>query len=147
MHGVAEDRLERRLKRARRLGVERDVGDAEARRQFKLPRLRGERAVAAIELEPAVAAQIALAAGLGDERLVLGDCARKQRPHQLRGLDQPCRLRCGAERREPRRDLRQKREMIVGFRRALERDAQERRPVEGKACGKMVLPSMIPVLP
>ena len=42
-------------------------------------------------------AQIALRAGFGGKRLVFGDRARKQRPHQLCGLDQALRLRRGAK--------------------------------------------------
>ena len=50
-------------------------------------RLRRERAVGAIKLEPAAAAEVTLRAGLGRERLVLGDRARQQRPHHFCGLD------------------------------------------------------------
>ena len=127
MHGVAEHRLERRLERARRVAVERHIGDAEARGELELARLRRKRLVAAVEFQPAGMAQIFLGAGFRAQRLVLGDRAGHQRPDDLRGLDQPRRLRRGAEGEQPRRDFRQKRQMIIGFRRALERNAQERR--------------------
>jgi hypothetical protein len=52
--------------------------------------------------------------------------AREQRAHRPRGLDQPLRLRAGAKFHEPRRDLRQEAQVIVGFRRALERHPQQR---------------------
>jgi hypothetical protein len=56
---------------------------------------------------------------------MLGHGAREQRPHQLRRFDQPLRPRGGAKSRKPRRDPRQLRKMIIGDRRALERDAQK----------------------
>ena len=86
-------------------------------------------AVGAIELEPAAAAEIAPGAGLAGKRLVLGDRAREQRPHQPRSLDQPLRLRVGAERGQPGRNPRQMRGVIIDHRRAFERDAGELDPV------------------
>jgi hypothetical protein len=52
MHGVAEHRLERRLERSRRIAIERHIGDAEARREFELARLRRKRLVAAVKFQP-----------------------------------------------------------------------------------------------
>ena len=71
-------------------------------------------------------------AGFGAQRFVLAHRPRKQRPHQPRGLDQSRRLRGGAERQKPRRDLRQKRQMVIGNRRTLERDAQQLVPMRRK---------------
>ena len=147
MHGAAENRRQRRLERPRRIATERDIGDAEFLREFEFARLRRESGLGAVELEPAAADEIARGAGLGHQRLVLGDRARKQRPHELRGLDQSRRLRSGAECRKPRRDPRQKRDVIIRLRRAFERDAQKLIQSAGKAGGKIVLPSMMPALP
>ena len=69
--------------------------------------------------------QMAIGARLGSQRFVLGNGAREQWAHHLRGLDQPRRLRRGTKRGKPRRDLRQERQVIVRRRRALERDAQK----------------------
>ena len=67
---------------------------------------------------------------------MFGDRAREQRPHRVRGLDQPLRPRRGAEGQQPRRDRRQERQMIIRFRRLLERDAQQRRPARREGCRK-----------
>ena len=108
----------------------------------------GERTVGAVKLEPTATAQIALRAGFGGQLLVLADRARKQWPHQLCRLDQALRRRRGAKSRQPRRDPRQMRQVIVGYRRALQRDPRQLGPkLEGNAAGKTVLPSMMPALP
>ena len=65
-------------------------------------------------------------AGFAQQRLVLGERARIERPHQARGLDQPLRPRGGAIGEQPRRHARQEQEVIVRLRRALERDPQQR---------------------
>ena len=44
VHGMAKHRLERRLERARGVAIERHIGDAEARREFELARLRRRKA-------------------------------------------------------------------------------------------------------
>ena len=136
MHSVFEYGRERRFERARGVAVERHVGNAELRRHVAFARLRGERFVAAVELEPAVAADVRLGAGFVDQRLVLGDRAHKKRPHQLGGLDEALGPRRGVECGKPRRDLRQKSQMVVGFRRALERDAKQCHPIRRKGLRK-----------
>ena len=77
MHGVAEHRSERRFERARRVAVERDVGDAKARGEIEFARQAGESLLGAVKFEPAGAAQIALRPGLGAQRVMLADRARK----------------------------------------------------------------------
>ena len=70
MHRMPKHRGEMRLERARAVGVEPAVRNAEFVRQRELARERRERRVAAIELEPALPAQVAAGAGL-----------RQQQPH------------------------------------------------------------------
>ena len=125
MHRVTEHPGQRRLERKRTVAIKRHVGDAKPRRKLEFRCQRGECAIGAVELEPAAMAQIALRAGFGGKFLVFGDRAREQRPHQPRSLDQPLRLRGGAKRRQPGRDPRQIRQVIVGDRRAFERDARK----------------------
>ena len=136
MDGVTKLAVQRRFERHCAVAVEWHVGDAEARGQFELWRLRGERAVGAIKLEPAAAAEVTLGAGLGRERLVLGDRARQQRPHHFCGLDQPCRLRRGTKSQKPGRDPRQMPEVIIGDRRTLQCDAYELRKARREGGGK-----------
>ena len=132
MHGVTEHRRKRWFERTRRVAIERDIGDAEGCGKIELALEPGKRGLGTIEFQPAGAAQIFGRAGLQAQRLMLGDRAREQGPHRLCGLDQPLRLRRGAERQKPGRDLRQKREVIIGEWRALERDAKKRRPIRRK---------------
>ena len=129
VHRVTEYRLKRGFERPRRLALERDIGDAEFGGKIELARNAGKPLVGAIELQPAGAAQIFGRAGLQAQRLMLGNRAREQRPHRLRGFGQSLRLRRGAEGQQPGRDLRQEREMIIGERRAFERNAKKRRPI------------------
>src|SRR5262249_51100342 len=63
---------------------------------------------------------------------VLSERARKQRAHQPRGLDQALRTRGGAKLEKPGRDLRQEGQVIIGLRRALERDPQQRDRIRGE---------------
>ena len=97
MHRVAKHRLKRRLERERRFPIKRHVSDAELRRQFEFARNIGEAAVGAIKLQPASTAQIVRRSSFVAECFVLAHRMRKQRPHCLRGFDQTCRLRRGAE--------------------------------------------------
>ena len=89
---MTEHRGQRRLERARSINIEGHIGNAEIFRQLELSALRGKAAIAAIELEPPGAPEIALRAGLGAQRLVLGDRARHQRAHQPCRFDEPGRL-------------------------------------------------------
>ncbi len=136
MHRAAKDRSERWLKRQGGIGVERHIGDSPLPRECEFAGLACERGVGAVELEPAVALEIALGASLGAQCRMLFDRARKQRPHESRGFDQPLRLRCRAEGHEPRRDRRQKPEVIVGNGGAFQRDARQHRPARRKRGGK-----------
>ena len=97
-HGVTKHRGERRLEGARGLGVEHAQRHAELRRDGALARRAGEARVAAIELEPAGVAHVALGARLGHQRFVLADRAGEQRPHRLHGLDEALRRGIAAER-------------------------------------------------
>src|SRR5208282_5306830 len=99
----------------------------------ELRRQRRNSPVGTVELEPAAAAEIRLGAGPGGERLMLGNRAAKQRPHQLRRLDQTRRPRSGAKGCQPGHDPRQVREMIVGPRRTFERNAEKLHPIRRKA--------------
>ncbi len=126
VHGMTKDRRKARLELARPVHVERAVGNVELLRERKFALERLERTLATVKLEPAFLAQITGGAGLGQQRLMLGERMREQRPHQPRGLNQALGARSGTKRDEPRRKLRQKAQVIVGFRRALERHAQER---------------------
>jgi hypothetical protein len=65
---------------------------------FELAFGGGERCIAAIELEPAVAAPVAQRPGIRQQGLVLCQCARKQRTRDPRGL------RPGAAGARPRRE-------------------------------------------
>ena len=132
MHGAAENPGERRLECKRPVAVECHGGDAKIRRKLELSRLRSEGGVGAVKLEPAAAAEVALGAGLGSKRFMLGNGTREQRPHRFCCFDQPRRPRRSDESREPRRGARQKAEVIIDLRRALERDAQERAPIRRK---------------
>ena len=132
VHGVAEHRVQRRLERNRLAAGKRHVGDAEAGGKIELRLLRVEQPPRAIDLEPAPPAEMTLGTRLGGERLMLGNGARQQRPHDLSGFDEARRLRGGAKRREPGRDRPQEPEVIIGQRRPLQRDARH----FGKARGK-----------
>ncbi len=132
VHRVAKDRRQGGLELARALGLECAIGNAEFLRQRELALERREGAVAAVELQPALLAQIARGAGIGEQHLVLGERAREQRAHDACGLDQPRPARGGAELDEPGRDLRQEGEVVIGLGRALERDAQQGRPIGRK---------------
>ena len=129
---VAKHRIERRLERARRLGIEHPDRNAELLGERALARGRREARVAAVELEPAGLAHEVRGAGLRHQLLVLGDRAAKQRTHRAGGLGEPLGLRGGAVRQQPRRDLRQEAEMVVRIGRALERDLGEPREPAGK---------------
>ena len=98
VHGMAERPIERRLERERAVTVERDVGDAKTRGKVELDLLGLEQLACPIELEPAAAAEMAFGARLGCERIVLGDGARQEGPHDLRGFDQARGLRGCAKR-------------------------------------------------
>ena len=126
-HRMREHRIERRLQRLRARGVERLQRQAELRRQIEFRLQRREAALAAINFQPAGLAQVMRGARFRHQRLVLGHRARKQRADQPRGFQQTRRPRRRAERQQPGRHLRQKREMIIGLARALERDARQRR--------------------
>jgi len=108
------------------------LGHAKFLRQRELPFECIECAIAAIELKPACLAQITFRPGLREQRLVLGERAREQRAHQPRGLDQSLGTRSGAKLQEPGRNLRQEAQVIIGFRRALERDPQQRDRIRGE---------------
>ena len=77
VHSATKDRREARLEVARSIGIEGVVRHAELVRERKLTFQRLERAIAAIELEPARLAQEALRAGLRQQRFVLRERARK----------------------------------------------------------------------
>ena len=132
-HGVTKHRRERRLERACRLDVEHAQRHAELGRDGALARGAGKALVAAVELEPAGVAHVALGTRLGHQRFVLADRAGEQRPHRLHGLDEVLRRRIAAEREEPGRDLGEKPDVVVRFRRLLERDAHERGQASRKA--------------
>jgi hypothetical protein len=132
MHGMAKHRRKGRFERARAVEVEHHIGDPEIFGELELAPLRRESALAPIKLEPAGAAEISLGAGFGAQRVVLGDRARHERTHEPSGFSEPRRLGGRVKCRQPRRDLRQKREMIVGLGRALERDPQAFPPIGGK---------------
>ena len=95
---MAERPIERRLERERAVTVERDVGDAKTRGKVELDLLGLEQLARPIELEPAAPAEMSLGARLGCERIVLGDGARQEGPHDLRGFDQTRGLRGCAKR-------------------------------------------------
>src|SRR5262249_1248300 len=120
-HRATKDRRKAGFELARSIHVERLLGNAEFLRERALGLECLECALAAIELEPAFLAQITGSAGFLQQHLVLRERACKQRPHQPRGFNQPLGTRGGAKRDEPRRKLWQIADVIVGFRRALER--------------------------
>ena len=132
VHGMAEHPIERRLKRKRAVAVERDVGDAKARGEVEFDLLGLEQLARPIKLEPAAPAEMALGARLGCERIVLGDGACQEGPHDLRGFDETRGLRGCAKRQKPRRDLGQEPEVIVGQRGTLQRNPRKL----GEACRK-----------
>jgi hypothetical protein len=82
--------------------------------------------IAAVELQPAGAAQVALGFRFRHQVGVLVDRPREQGPHRLHRLDQALRRRVAAERQQPGGDLAEERQMVVGLRRPLEGDAEER---------------------
>ena len=125
MHGVAKYPTQRRFERERAVTVERHIGDAEASGELEFHRLGREQAVRPIKLEPAAPAEMALRTRLGGERVVLGNGARQERPQHLSGLDQAGRLRGRPKGDKPRRDVRQKGEMIVGERGTLQCNAHK----------------------
>ena len=132
MDRMAEDRREARLDLARGLGVECAVGNAELLRQRQLTLERAKTAVATIELEPAFLAQIAERARFRQQRFVLRHRARKQRAHHAGGVDQAPGGRCSKKLEQPRCDLRQEGQVIIGLRGAFERDPQQGHGVRGK---------------
>ena len=97
MHGVTEHGRKRWFERTRRVAIERDIGDAERCGKIKLALEPGKGSIATIEFQPTGAAQIFGGAGFQAQRFVLGDRARKQGPHRLRGFGQSLRLRRFAE--------------------------------------------------
>jgi hypothetical protein len=147
MNRMPEDRREARLELARRLGVERAVGNAEllSQRQFALE--RAKTAVAAVELAASLLAEITQRARFREQRFMLRHRAREQRTNQARGFHQARGGRCGTKLQQPRSHVRQKGQVIIGLRRAFERDPQQGQGSDGKAGGKIVLPSIAPALP
>ncbi len=97
-----------------------------------LARGAGEAGIAAIELQPAGAAQVALGVRFRHQRGMLADRTGEQRPHRLHGLDQALRRRVAAERQQPGRDLGEERDMVIGLRRPLEGDAEDGAEAGGK---------------
>ena len=81
MHGVTEHRRKRWFERARRVAIERDIGDAEGCGKIELALEPGKCGLGTIEFQPAGAAQIFGRAELQAQRLMLGDRAREQGPH------------------------------------------------------------------
>ena len=128
-HGVLEHRRQIRLQALRSLAIERLQRQAQLARQFEFALERGKACLFAINLQPAGLAQKMRGARFLHQRFMLADRAAKQRPDKMRGLEQPLRLRGGAERHQPGRDPGQEREAIIGFTRALECDAHERAKV------------------
>ncbi len=124
---VLENRPQRRLERARAIGIEHPDRDAEMLGDLPLVGVLGEAFVVPIDFQPAGLAHQLEGAGLPHQRLVLADRATEQRPHHPRRLGQTLGLRPGAEGQEPRRDLRQEGEMVIGFGRPFERDPDEGR--------------------
>ena len=118
---------------SRALDVEHAQRHAELGRDGPLARGAGKAGVAAIELEPPGMAQVSLGTRLRHQRLVLAHRAGEQRPHRPHGLDEVLRRGIAAEREQPGSDLREKADVVVGFRRALERNADERGETRGKA--------------
>ena len=125
MNRVPKGRREARLKLARALRIERAVGNAELLRQREFTLERAKRAIAAVELEPAFLAQIPERARLRQQRFVLRHRARKQRTHRPGRRHQARGRRRSTKFEQPWCDLRQEGQVIVGFRRAFERDAQQ----------------------
>src|SRR6185312_1956220 len=83
-HRMRKYRLERGLHRQRGLRRKLLQRQAESRRRVEFTFQRRVAFLVAIDLEPAVLAQIFRAAGFGEQRLVLGDGAGKER------ADYPC---------------------------------------------------------
>ena len=124
VHGATKYRRKAGLELARSIHIERTMGHAELLRERKLAFERLECALGTVKLEPAFLAQVTRSSGLRQQHLVLGERAREQRAYQVRGLNQALGARSGAKRNEPRRKLRQKAQVIIGFRRTLERYSQ-----------------------
>ena len=125
-HRMAKHRSERWLQPARLFGAEHLELKTELPGIVALARRAGERLLAAIELEPAGLVQIARGLRLQHQRLVLGDGPRIERPHRLGEIECAFAPGVGAIGQQPWRKARQSREMIVGLRRLLQRDPQQR---------------------
>src|SRR5262249_29898039 len=130
---VLKNTVERRFESEGAFGVERLQRKPELGGNFHLGRERTKTFFAAIDFEPACLAEISCRIGLAHQRFVLRHGAREQWADQSCGLGQTLRLRGRTERKQPGNNLRQKRGMIAGFARALERNTQKRVEI-GRKC-------------
>lgn len=137
---MAKDRRQRRLERARTIGVENAVSEPEIVGNSAFAFGLSERVAGAVQLEPPGLAQIAVGPAFRHQRLVLGERLREQGPHQLRRLDQALRRRPGAISEQPGRDARQECEVVIRLRREARGDAQERRRIARKGTRKQRIP-------
>ena len=85
---MAEYRIEARLERARRLGIELARPHPQRSAELELGLERSQAAVAAVDRDPAVLVEIALGPGLAQQNLVLAEGARQQRPHDPGRFDE-----------------------------------------------------------